>query len=169
MLNRLTTAFLLLLTFAAGAQTVNISTGGTVTQCSGNSTDSDAAGGNYGANENHTITICSDGSGNVITLDFAAGMFDVDASDQLLIYDGDNVGAPLIGTYNNGNPAVAISSTTSNTSGCLTLVFTSDGATEGGGWDANIICGTVCQPILPQITTDPPLVSYGPDSNYTNI
>lgn len=170
MLKTLTATFLAITFGLWGfAQTVNISAGGTFTQCSGNSTDSDATGGNYAPNENYMVTICSDGTGNVITLDFAAGFFDIDASDQLFIYDGDNVGAPLIGTYNNASPAVAVSSTTSNTSGCLTLVFVSDGTTEATGWDANIICGTVCQPILPVITTDPPLVSYGPDSNYTNI
>ncbi len=170
MLKQLATIIVLLsLSCGLFSQTVNISTGGTFIQCSGNVTDSDAAGGNYGANENHTVTICSDGTGNTITLDFSAGAFDVDGSDQLFIYDGNSAGAPLIGTYNNGNVPVAISSTTSNTSGCLTLVFVSDASVEGTGWDAPVICGTVCQPILPQITTDPPLVSYGPDSNYTNI
>ena len=161
--------FLLLASLFSFAQTVNISAGGSHTQCLGNTTDSDASGGNYGPGENYTVTICSDGTGNVITLDFTAGAFDVDASDQLFIYDGNSAAAPLIDIYNNSNPAVAVSSTTSNTSGCLTLVFVSDASIEATGWDANIICGTVCQPILPTITTTPPITSYGPDSNYTNI
>ena len=152
------------------SQTVNISVGGSHTQCLGNTTDSDASGGNYGSNENYTVTICSDGSGNVIYTGFLLqDFFDVDGSDQLFIYDGNSAAAPLIGIYNNGNPAIAVSSTTSNTSGCLTLVFMSDATVEATGWDANIICGTVCQPILPTITTTPPITSYGPDSNYTNI
>jgi gliding motility-associated-like protein len=170
MLSRLTiTLFALTLGVIGFTQTVNISAGGSFTQCAGNTTDSDAAAGSYGPNENYMVTICSDGTGNTITLDFSVVIPDIDISDQLLIYDGNGIGAPLIGTYNNGNVPVAVSSTTSNTSGCLTLVFVSDGAVEGAGWDANIICGTICQPILPIITTTPALVSYGPDSNYTNI
>lgn len=160
---------IILLWSNSNSQTVNISTGGSFTQCLGNTTDSDASGGNYGPNESFTVTICSDGTGNTITLDFSAGAFDIDASDQLLIYDGNSAASPLIDTYNNSNPAIAVSSTTANTSGCLTLVFNSDASLEATGWDAAIICGTVCQPIIPLITTDPPLISYGPDSNYTNI
>lgn len=159
----------ILLWTSGNSQTVNISAGGSFTQCLGNTTDSDASGGNYAPNESFAVSICSDGSGNTITLDFSAGVFDIDASDQLLIYDGNSAASPLIGTYNNSNPAIAVSSTTANTSGCLTLVFTSDASNEAPGWDANIICGTVCQPIIPVISTNPPLVSYGPDSNYTNI
>ena len=92
------------------AQTVNISTGGSFTQCAGNTTDSEVAGGSYAANESFTVTICSDGTGNTITLDFSANPFDIDATDQLFIYDGNSAGAPLIGVYNNSNVAVAISS-----------------------------------------------------------
>ena len=114
--------FFLLTSLFSFAQTINISAGGSHTQCLGNTTDSDASG-EIMALENYTVTICSDGTGNVITLDFTAGAFDVDAGDQLFIYDGNSAAAPLIDIYNNSNPAVAVSSTTSNTSGCLTLVL----------------------------------------------
>jgi len=151
------------------AQTYPINVGGSVTGCAGTSTDSDAAAGNYAPGENFVWTVCSDGTGNVITLDFAAGSFDIDPTDILNIYDGNTIGAPLIGSYDNNNPAIAISSTTANTSGCLTLEFISDGAVEASGWSANIICGTFCQPIDAVINATPNFINYGPDSTYTNL
>ena len=54
--------FFLLASLFSFAQTINISAGGSHTQCLGNTTDSDASGGNYGPGENYTVTICSDGT-----------------------------------------------------------------------------------------------------------
>ena len=79
----LTFVLIILLCSNSNSQTVNISVGGTFTQCLGSTTDSDASGGNYGPNESYTVTICSDGTGNTITLDFSAGTFDIDASDHV--------------------------------------------------------------------------------------
>ena len=38
-----------------------------------------------------------------------------------------------------------------NPSGCLTVVFISDGANEGTGWEANAQCGNQAQPFEPHI------------------
>lgn len=149
------------------AQSYTINQGGTITTCSGTLYDSDSTA-NYQNNENYTITFCSNGAGNIINLGFAV-LFDIDPSDTLFIYNGNSTASPLIGAYNNNNPPVGVSSTTSNTSGCITLQFVSDGAITDTGWSASIGCVMICQPITPVITTTPALVNYGPDSTYTNI
>ena len=147
-------------------QTFNIANGGTNSSCTGSVTDSDAAGGNYLPNENHTMTICSDGNGNVINLNFATGLLNLGPGDTLFIYDGSSVNDPLITYFTSTSISLQISSTTANLTGCLTLHFTSDGSVEGAGFSANISCSDLCQPINPQIVSTPALVSYAQDSNY---
>jgi len=114
--------------------------------------------GNYSANATDTITICPDlPNGPKIILIFATNIgftFDIDPSDTLYIFDGPDVNSPLLGAINNGtNPTGGSfqSSFENNTSGCLTLVFHSDGATEGTGWGANISCGNPAQPFYPHL------------------
>jgi len=139
---------------------------GTVNDCSANFHDSDSTG-TYQNNETYIMTFCPDGGGNSINMGFGT-LFDVDPSDTLYVYDGSSTAAPLIGAYNNNNPLTGVSTTTSG-SGCLTFKFVSDGAGVSAGWLGIINCLTICQPIDAVITTNPAVVSYGPDSNYTNI
>ena len=60
----------LLLPFLGYSQDVLISDEGTVVACSGNFYDSGGSGGNYTSNENYTITICPENSGQMVQLDF---------------------------------------------------------------------------------------------------
>lgn len=154
-----------------GQITTTIAQQGIVSTCYSNFIDSDANAGNYGANENYTITMCSDGAANTNALNFFFSSFDVDASDALTVYDGNSISAPLIGSYNNSNPIPGniITSTTTNTSGCLTFVFQSDGVTEGTGWTAMDSCILVCQPINAVISTTPNASIYAVDSIYTEV
>ncbi|MBL4669137.1 MAG: gliding motility-associated C-terminal domain-containing protein [Flavobacteriales bacterium] len=154
----------------ANSQTYTIDQGGSVNTCAGDFFDSNNSG-NYQDNENYTFTICSDGSAgsNIVNLGFAT-LFDIDPSDTLFVYDGNSTAATLIGAFNNNNiPTGGVASTTSNTSGCLTFQFISDGAVNSQGWNALIGCLRICQPINPIIITTPTLVNFGPDSTYTNI
>jgi len=155
--------------FLTKAQNHTINEGGSYTTCATTLYDSDSVGF-YQDNESYTITFCSDGSlqNNSVNVGFG-GLFSIDPSDTLYIYDGNSTSAPLIGAYNNDNPPVGVASSTANTSGCLTFHFVSDGAVTDTGWIAIINCVKVCQPIEPVITTTPALVNYGPDSSYTNI
>lgn len=157
-------------------QNYTIDQGGMFSDCGpfylfdSDSTSSSQAGiyGPYSDNEDYTITFCSDGGGNVLTVGFGE-MFSIDPSDTLYVYDGNSTAAPLIGAYNNNIQPSGVTTTTDNTSGCMTFRFVSDASAVDSGWRAIVNCLTVCQPIDPVIITTPALVSYGPDSNYTNI
>lgn len=115
-------------------------------------------GADYGANRRDTIVVCPDlPNGPKISLVFginAGYTFDVDASDTIYVFDGPNTSSPLLGTLNSGidpNGGTFASSFENNPSGCLTVVFHSDAAGEGTGWDANITCGNPFQPFEPHI------------------
>lgn len=108
--------------------------------CSGKIYDSGGPNGGYGANEITTITIEPTGASQV-TLTFP--FFDIEPGtgsscdyDQLLIYDGNSVAAPLIGTYCNNNVPTSISSS----GGAITIRFTSDPGLELDGFEIDWVC-----------------------------
>jgi len=109
--------------------------GGSVTTCSDTFYD---PGGilNYDNNLDVIYTICPDTADNYINIDFTS--FEVVSGDILYIYDGTTTGGNLIGQYDSGNIPTAINS--SDTSGCLTFRFVSNGDTTGAGWEANVTC-----------------------------
>lgn len=114
---------------------------GTFTTCSGFYYDSGGPDGNYAANENSTVTICSDDPNGVLTLDYTAWQVE-GGWDFYTIYDGDDDTAPVLYTYAaGGDPAPGlIQVTPANVSGCLTISFTSDGSVQQSGWIAEISC-----------------------------
>ena len=124
---------------------------------SGNNFFDDGAAGNYSANFNDTTVFCPDlTQGTKMTLTFAinAGFtFDVDGSDWIYVYDGPTTASPLLGQHNSVTDPTgfAYTATWNNPSGCLTVVFISDGAIEGTGWNANVQCGNQNQPFEPHI------------------
>lgn len=163
--------FILLLFFASfiNAQPVYlISDGGTQSTCQGNFFDSGNSGGNYGANENYTITFHST-SGTNTHIKMSVNNFDVDPSDTLYVYDGSNTSAPLIGAYNNtNNPASTAFQATIYGSGDLTFKFKSNGLTQAAGWFASLSCIPLCQQIWSAIDT----LAFNPlpdDSGYVDI
>ena len=121
--------------------------------------DSGNNSANYGSNENETIVICPDYAGGTskIALTFGINtglLFGVDASDTVYVYDGFNTSAPLLGVHNSVTDPFGfnhVASFVNNPSGCLTIQFISDGAVEGIGWDANIVCATLPQPFEPHM------------------
>jgi hypothetical protein len=119
------------------SQTYLISAGGNQSTCSGNFYDSGNSGGNYGNNENYSITFCPSTAGQYMRLTFSS--FSVENNwDYLYIYDGNSINAPLIGMYTGTTSPGTI--TASNSSGCLTVRFSSDGATVSTGWAATLSC-----------------------------
>lgn len=112
-------------------------TSGTLNVCSGVWYDPGGASANYGNGLNITQTLCSGTVGSCLILTFTS--FNTQAGNDLLtIYDGNSTADPLIGTFSGTSlPGVIISST-----GCLTITFTSDAATNRAGWAANISCGS---------------------------
>lgn len=80
----------------------------------------------YGENENLVYNFCPDnpGDGTMMTVSFASGSTEA-CCDYLYFYDGPNTSSPLIAGPVVGNLA-GQSYTATNSSGCLTMVFTSD-------------------------------------------
>ncbi|WP_396139298.1 fibronectin type III domain-containing protein [Flavobacterium sp.] len=106
--------------------------------CGGNLVDSGGPGGNYGPNENNSITVDPSTPGDLVTVTFTA--FNTQAgSDILRIYDGTNTTFPLLATLS--GTTIPPSYTATSVSGSLTFAFTSDGATNASGYAANITCG----------------------------
>lgn len=108
--------------------------------------------GNYGPNYNDTIVICPDLTlGTKATIVFAinAGFsFNVDPSDTIYVFDGPDVTYPLLGAHNSGTDPNGFThqATWNNPTGCLTVVFVTDGANEAAGWVGNVTCGSPNQP-----------------------
>lgn len=151
--------------------------------CGGNFYDSGGVGGNYSNNENKTTTIYPDNSGDVVSVSFTA--FDTEQGwDGLMIYDGPDASYPVISsgsTYNRSTcpngawtgigtySAEGLTFTSSDPSGALTFVFTSDASVNYSGWEASISCapgndecsGAINLTPTPGIFTNPGTQSWG--------
>ncbi len=150
------------------SQTYLISTGGTVTSCSGDFFDSGNSGAAYGNNENFTMTIHAPSAPNT-HIKMIWNNFDVEPGDTLYVYDGSSVAAPLIGAYNNNNvPPSFTQATVYNVSGDLTFKFKSNASVTAGGWWGGFLCGQPCQSVVAILDTA--TCSPRPnDSNYIDI
>lgn len=139
-------SFLLATTPLLGIGQVFSIASGSGTSCSGLIEDSGGPAGEYSDNENFTFVICPDEPGNVIYLNWL--IFDLSTQgpnpDNLTIYDGDNTGAPTLGTYTGTQlQNLVVSGTVFNTTGCLTLVFVSN-ANGTGDFAATFQCTAPC-------------------------
>jgi N-acetylneuraminic acid mutarotase len=118
--------------------------------CSGTHLDPGGTG-NYADNASVTQTICST-LGNCVSLTFTS--FDLENGfDYLEIHDGATATSPQLP----GSPFTGSTSpgTVTCSSGCITLVFTSDISISLAGWSASINCGA-CPPPPP-----PPDLTFG--------
>lgn len=131
--------------------------GTTINTCLGGLFDSGGTGAAapYGNDEDYVVTICPDVVGDDITLLWT--VFDLDCTDELpgppsnadriTIYDGDNTGAPTLGTYTCGalSPTDVFGASMFNPTGCLTIRFQSNGVGTGN-FAAQVSCETPCEP-----------------------
>ncbi|MDO1502451.1 choice-of-anchor L domain-containing protein [Winogradskyella maritima] len=116
--------------------------------------DSGGPTGSYGNNENFTITICPDASGDFVQLDFSQFSTQQDL-DVMRIYNGNSTNAALIGEYSGTNsPGIVLAT---GQTGCLTITFTSDNIGSTIGWDAAIRCVEDCQTITASIDSSNPM------------
>ena len=91
--------------------------------------------GNYANGSDDVLTICSDEPGGCMQLEFIS--FEIESGwDFLSIYDGEDMSAPLIGTYT----GTVIPQFISTTGGCLTIHFTSDGIIDDPGYEIAVSC-----------------------------
>ncbi len=138
-------------------------TNGTVNACTGIFTDSNP-NGNYSDNENFEYTICSNGGGGSSHVQLILNLVDLGTGEELCFYDGMDSSAPLLNCHSNINfnniPAgAAVQATAANTSGCLTIVFSSDGSGNAVGFDFTINCIGQCQSVFSELVSTTPAVS----------
>lgn len=132
----------LLIAGSASAQETAISNT-TLTTCGGFLVDTGLSASDYGPNEDITMTICPEAPETVLTLYFALAA--LGEGDVLEIYDGEDTSAPLLGSFTDyGAQGLEIYGSESNTSGCLTVHFTSD-ASVNGSFVAEMSCGYPCE------------------------
>lgn len=137
-------------------------------------------GGNYTPNFDDTITFCPDlTQGTKVSIAFATNIgyeFDIHPTDTLYIYDGPTTAAPLLAATNSAvNPTGSNwqASFLNNPSGCLTVRFKTDGASDGTGWIAKVACGNLAQPYYPHLeafVNGSPINQLNPiDTGYVNV
>lgn len=112
--------------------------------CSGEFYDSGGAGGNYGNNEDVTVTICPVGGASsgpftsvrFITWNVAGGP---PPGDRLEVFDGVGIVGPLLNTGTSTNSLAGLTFTSTDASGCLTFRWRSDMGGTAAGWFARIV------------------------------
>ncbi|WP_082586951.1 S8 family serine peptidase [Nonlabens sp. MIC269] len=144
---------------ASSFQVLNVTT--SADWCGASLADSGGTGAEYGDNENQVYTICPNTPGEKVVINFSEFNIENNGSgcyDGLTIYDGDSTSGTIIAPPNGGNawcwdrndsPAngsgdllhTSIAATT--TSGCITLVFTSDGSVTRDGFTLSTSCESV--------------------------
>jgi hypothetical protein len=124
----------------------------TVTTCTGLFYDSGGPDGQYGNNENFTMTFLPASANGKIKVDFLS--FNTESNyDYFYVYNGSSTdapqfaGSPFHGTANPG------SFVGMNSDGAVTFKFTSDGSVTRAGWEAEISCFQITGP--PDCAGDP--------------
>ena len=134
-------------------------TDGEFVTCSGSFTDTGGITGDYAVNERFTITFCSPFETDAMRVTFNS--FDTQFGDILLAYDGDSNTAPFLGVFQGTNSPGTLLASATNTSGCLTFTFISNGAGTSTGWQAAVECFDTCQTITTDIVTVPAIDADG--------
>ena len=127
--------------------------GGEFTACSGKFTDTGGESGNYGNNEDITMTISPESAADRVRVEFTSFQVEAEANciyDKLEVYNGATTSAPLIDFYCGTNSlGVVLVVLSSSAGGKLTFRFKSDGDTNFFGWEATISC-------VPAVPAAPP-------------
>ena len=125
--------------------------------------DSGGGGASYADNENFVLIICPQTAGYGV---FASMLqMDIADGDVLNIYDGANTSAPLFSDMpldenTNYSLNAQFQSSTSNTSGCLTFEFISNGDGNVGNFNFSLDCEPKCQTFTTAIGSSIPDTTY---------
>jgi hypothetical protein len=118
----------------------------TVSTCGGTLYDSGGPSGNYSNNENGVLAICPAVAGYYVSLNFSVLASEA-STDYLSIYNGSSVTSPIMApTPISGNLSCSSTFTSSDSSGCLTIRFVSNGNNTQAGWKANFGCSFTTTP-----------------------
>ncbi|NQX78410.1 gliding motility-associated C-terminal domain-containing protein [Gilvibacter sp.] len=131
-----------LLSCTTFGQEINMQNG-SFNVCTGNFYDSGGPAAPYANNETLVLTLCDDGSGGILQVDFTSFTTET-PNDVLTIYDGADTSAPVIGDFSGTNSPGIVRPSPTNPSGCLTFEFVSNEFFTSIGWEAQISC---CQEI----------------------
>jgi gliding motility-associated-like protein len=146
-MKKLVLLFSILFSVSLTAQVYVIEDQVTVNTCSGVFVDSGGEAGTYSGNESITYTICPEFAGQKVQLQFTTFVTQ-EGADIMTVYDAADALDPTtsFGDFS-GTPDVSgfVSATDNNASGCLTIVFTSNGGVNFEGWIADISCFEPCQ------------------------
>ena len=125
-------------TTAAGASNEIPIISGEVTTCSGTFTDGGGLNDNYNNEEFLTFTIYPGQPNSAVQAVFNSFELDASSTDILVIFDGIDETAILVGTFlGSDNPGTV---TATNPSGALTFGFFSDEVGNAPGWAATLSC-----------------------------
>lgn len=117
--------------------------------------DSGGEGGaGYSANEDYILVLCPSEPGTAIALEwieFQLATMGEGPYDVMRIHDGPSTSSPLLATWQGFWEPGTIAASYNNTSGCLTLQFTSN-ASGYGTFSAEISCITPCEPPTPVVS-----------------
>jgi len=99
--------------------------------------DSGGADGDYSNNELTTVTVYPENDGDLVTFTFLS--FNTEGCcDDLIVYDGPDITATVVGEFAGTDIPDPISST--HATGALTFVFDSDGSVVRSGYEILISC-----------------------------
>ena len=150
--------------------TVPASGNNTYTVCSGSLYDSGGPSGNYSNNSNGYAILNPSNPGNIIQISGTAS--GENSSDFIQIYNGAGLFGNLLWE---GSPGIGSIPTITSTDGPLTIKFTSNASTVGGGFALDIICTPPATFIVPTSGINNYTVcsgilydSGGPFGNYTD-
>ena len=142
----------------------------TINSCSGIFVDTGGETGTYSGNQSITYTICPESAGQLVQLEFTEFATQAGA-DIMTIYNAADALDPAtsFGEFSGDTAADSpqfVAATTDNTSGCITIVFTSNGGVNFDGWAANISCFEPCQTIVSVLDTASPAAN---SSDYIQV
>ena len=122
-----------------------------ISACAGVVTDTGGSGSGYGPGETETITICPPPGEETVWIEWQ--IFELDATSQISVYDGNTaLGLPLGQGSNDELAGSVFVASPSNVSGCLTITFTSgEGADVEGDFAFSINCGQPCAVPIPVV------------------
>jgi|UPI0004866ED4 gliding motility-associated-like protein len=116
--------------------------------CGGNYVDAGGLTGNYPngvtATNGGTSVITPIVAGDAVTVIFSS-FVTAESTDRMRVYNGNGTAGTLLGTFSGTLTGVNLPGpfTSSDPSGALTFVFTSDGSLNAAGWLADITCAPI--------------------------